>query len=246
MDGRKKNPNPVAFPTTQWALVQRAGATDPLVRNIALGEIIKRYAPAIHSYLVMGKGLDSSSAQDTVQEFLLSKVLEQELLKKADQRRGKLRALLLEALNRFLIGEHRKRSAQKRSSGQELKTLEQTPEPVSEEADPNRVFDVAWARGVLTEVLERMEKECRAQGRADQWGVFDSRMVGPILRQEEPQSCDALMARYHLTSPAQASNLLMTAKRTFIRLMRTVISEYVSTEAEIDQEIADLEHVLSP
>jgi hypothetical protein len=233
-----------SFPTTQWGLVQRAGAADPQTRQVALGELIQRYAPALHAYVISAWGFRPAEAEDAIQEFLLSKILERELLRQAEQRRGRLRALLVTTLNRFLISAHRKQMAQKRSAGKRTR-LEDVPELKSREPDPTAAFDLGWARGVLTEILTRMEKECRADGRLDIWGIFEARVVGPILRQDQPQDYAALVKRYGLGSPAQASNLLISGKRKFVQIMRNVIGEYATSEKEIDDEIAELEKILS-
>jgi hypothetical protein len=48
-----------------------------------------------------------------------------------------------------------------------------------------------------------------------------------------------------LESAQQAANLLVTAKRHFRRVLQSVVGEYVSSEAEIEEEIADLRSILS-
>lgn len=238
----------VPFPTTQWTLVKQAGAADPVARRAALETLIKRYAPAIHSHLVLVRRMKPEEADDAVQEFLLSKILEQEIIGQAEQSRGRLRSLLLMTLQRFLISEHRARLAQKRAAGtktEDLADLAEAREPVDLSPDPANVFDIAWARSVLHETLNRMEQQYVTEGRPELWGIFESRVVRPTLYQEPPEDYSELLERYKLESPAQASNLLVTAKRAFVKHMRGVIGEYVAEEAEIDVEIADLELILA-
>ena len=42
-----------------------------------------------------------------------------------------------------------------------------------------------------------------------------------------------------------ASNVLITAKRTFVRVLRGLVGEYEQDETQIDAEIADLQKVLA-
>jgi hypothetical protein len=90
-----------------------------------------------------------------------------------------------------------------------------------------------------------MRAECERSGRRDVWGVFEARIVAPMLDDAAPPPYDQLVARFALASPAQASNVLVTGKRMFVRALRGVIGEYELGEDHIDAEIADLRAVLA-
>ena len=102
-----------------------------------------------------------------------------------------------------------------------------------------------WARGVLDQAIRAMRDECDASGRADVWGVFHDRLLAPTLRQEAPAEYDTLIARYGIATPTQASNLLITGKRTFARCLRAVVAEYAEGEEAIEAELRDLMSVLA-
>jgi transcriptional regulator with XRE-family HTH domain len=74
--------------------------------------------------------------------------------------------------------------------------------------------------------------------------VFEGRVLAEAL-QERPLAYEALAERYGLRSPAQAANLLVTAKRMYARLMRSAVGEYERDEAEVDEEIRDLRRILA-
>jgi hypothetical protein len=61
----------------------------------------------------------------------------------------------------------------------------------------------------------------------------------------EPLDYATLVERFNLASPTQASNLLVTATRSFRKALREVIGEYEPDEKAVDEEIADLLRVLS-
>jgi len=70
-------------------------------------------------------------------------------------------------------------------------------------------------------------------------------LLGPMLHHAEPLPYEQLVEKFRLASPAQASNLLITARRMFVRVLRAVIGEYEPDEKAIDAEIAELMEQLS-
>jgi len=232
------------LPTTHWSLVARAGQDVAEARRQALGELLVRYLPALRAHLVYGKRLSPEDADDLLQDFIAAKILEKELIGRADAHLGKFRTFLLTALDRFLIDHLREITARKRSPGPGgLKALWDLADQLP--ADPHGdAFELAWARNVIDQTVHLMRAECESSGRRDVWGVFECRLLGPILNQAEPVEYDALVGRFGLQSPSQASNLLVTAKRMFARLMRTVVGEYALDHAEIESEIGHLAGIL--
>jgi RNA polymerase sigma-70 factor (ECF subfamily) len=94
-----------------------------------------------------------------VQDFVTNKILERDLVSRADRARGRFRAFLLTALDRFFIDRCRQGKALKRARG-EIYSLDDGPlEPRDKpQAD---VFDIAWGRMVLKETLRLMREGCQ-------------------------------------------------------------------------------------
>jgi RNA polymerase sigma-70 factor (ECF subfamily) len=231
------------FPTTHWSLVGQAGADDPALKRKALGELLTRYLPAIRAYLVVKRRLTPDQADDLFQGFVSSKVLEHDLIAGADRRKGKFRTWLLTALDRYLVSEWRQRTAAKRGGGGVV-SLDTDAGPAQSRGSAD-VLDLAWARELLAEVLQRMRAECAAAGRPDLWGVFECRVLAPTLEGAAPLPYEELVQRFGFPSPVQASNALVTAKRTFVRLLHAVIGEYTADPDEIEAEIRDLHRILA-
>ena len=105
-------------------------------------------------------------------------------------------------------------------------------------------FDVAWAQEVLGETLRIMQRECRTCGRTDVWGVFEARLIGPILHDEQVVPYEQLVDRYNLATPRRASNALITGKRMFVRILRSVVGRYTPAD-EIESEIQQLQELLA-
>src|SRR4051812_10649995 len=232
------------FPVTQWSLVRQAAHSDPETKRRALTNLLEQYVPAMKCYLTMGKRLEPDKADDLMQSFLTSKVIDQDLIERADKDRGKFRTFILTALDRFIVNQHRFDRAQKRSPSN-MAAIEDQPEPADEEVAPDETFDVAWAKQVINRTVERMKQECRGSGRLDLWQVFEARVLAPTLGQSEAVPYEELIAKAGFTSPVQAANALVTAKRMFARIIRQVISEYEGSDAEIDGELNDLHEILA-
>jgi DNA-directed RNA polymerase specialized sigma24 family protein len=237
---------PERFPSTHWSLVAEAAQEDAGGKRQALGRLLIRYLPALRTHLVYGKRLAPDHADDLLQEFLADKILERDLLGRANQQLGKFRTFLLTALDRFVLNRIRDAGAKKRApaAGAQLAGgdwAEHLPSPQG----PADSFDVAWARGVLSQALDQMRVECEQSGRRDLWDVFQCRVVGPTLEGTEPLDYRQLTRRFGFRSPSEASNILVTAKRMYARALRGVVGQYARDDQEIDIEITELRGILA-
>lgn len=233
------------FPETGWPLVRRAAEEDTTGEREALGELLARYLPALRARLLQKKTVPADEIDDLLQGFVTDKILQRDLLASADRRRGKFRTLLLTALDRYIVSRRRYEKAQKRSPEHAVSLdAEEHGDLAVDRGTAGGAFDVAWARTVLDQALEQMRSECQETQRGDVWGVFEARVVAPTILGQKPMPYDELVARYRLSTPRQASNVLNTGKRMFARVLRSVVREYSPAE-EIDAEIQELQEALS-
>ena len=228
-----------SFPTTHWSQIELAGHQDPSVRTGALQRLLRQYIRPMQLHLGARAGMDAESAEDVVQEFLLNKVLRLGLFARAEQGKGRFRTYLLTSLDRFACNAARDRRAR------ECTSLEDISEPLDSAPEASRVFDTAWAREVIERATRRMREDCQRRGRDDVWAVFECRLIAPALEGDKPVVYEQLIARLHLDSTSDGSNLLVTAKRAFARALRSVVGEYEKEPTEIDREIAELRAALS-
>jgi RNA polymerase sigma-70 factor (ECF subfamily) len=231
------------FPSTHWSLISRAGQERDETQHRALGELLKRYAPALRKYLISRRGLDWAEADDVLQEFLAAKVVERNLVGRADPERGRFRTFLLTALDNFTSNYLRDRRRQKRggdagSIAVELAEVEATS------PGPEAAVEAIWAREVLSQAMQRMRDHCLSNGRDDLWYIFQARMLTP-LDGSQPVSYEKLVADLQLDNNAAGVNLLTTAKRAFERALRAVIGEYEFDPSEIEGELRDLRAALA-
>ncbi|MBL9122813.1 MAG: sigma-70 family RNA polymerase sigma factor, partial [Planctomycetaceae bacterium] len=217
------------FDTTQWSAVFRAQSAQSTAGRQALADLVQRYYPALRVHLLRKRWLDEHRVNDLLQGFVADKLLEKRLVDRADPSKGKFRALLVRALENYVIDQ-----------------LRGDPPPAAEfKADPldgteTNAFDVAWARSLLTDTLDRMRQECSGKQRAPIWEVFDCRLLQPTRQGVEPTPYDELVRRFGFESPDQASNALVTAKRTFNRIFAQVAAGYLADDEQPEDLVAEL------
>jgi RNA polymerase sigma-70 factor (ECF subfamily) len=231
------------FPTTHWSLVNAAGHGTGKEKREALAELLSNYRSAMRSFLLNNMRIDPGKVDDLLQRFLADRVLETDLIARVERERGRFRSFLVASLQRFVLNCLREERAKKRSPAS-LESLDSI-EVAGQVATPLQEFELEWAREVLDQAIEQMRDECRASARMNVWGVFEGRVLGPTLRNSEPVAYAELMTHFDFKSPAQASNMLITANRMFLRILRVVIGRYEKSAEEIDEEIADLKRILS-
>ena len=234
-------------PTTRWSLVRRARAEGVDGSRAALGELLRRYLPALRAHLLYRGRATADEVDDLVQGFVASRVLERDLLGSADRSKGKFRTLLLTALDRYAVSRHRHDTAARRSPGNDSRPVNiEAAEGVSAGSGGADPFEVAWAREVLSQALQRMRRECARTSRPLLWQVFDGRILRPAAEGTPPIGYEHLVREFHFDSPAHARNALITSRRMFARMLREVVGEYTGDEeGAAEEEIRDLRRVLS-
>jgi len=227
------------FPATRWSLVGRAAASDELTRQQAIAELLVTYMPGLRAFLVEARRVPADLADDLLHDFVADKVLAANLVRKADQDRGKFRNFVLKSLNNFVTTKlQREYAARAVTAGLDEALIAS----LSSEGESDR-FEQEWVRQVVRNAVQRMEADCRGQGRPDLWDIFRLRVVEPMLHDAEPADYDQIVQRFDLETPRQAMNLLANAKRCFLKYLRLAVREYVRGDENIDEEIADLREI---
>ncbi|HEY1338730.1 MAG TPA: hypothetical protein VGF59_14540 [Bryobacteraceae bacterium] len=233
------------FPSTQWSLVGRAGRVSDEHRRESLGVLLRRYLPALRAHMLLAKRIPADRVDDLLQGFVADKIIEQNLLAAADQRRGRFRSFLLAALDHFMVSQLRHETAAKRSPAGPLLDISDQRQITAGGNEPSLQFILIWARQVVEEARRRMERRCSQSGRTELWLVFTQRILAPAAQPRSKASHEEVAESLHLTSAKAASNLLVTGKRLFARMLREVVGEYAANEGEIDREIEELMRILS-
>ena len=167
MNTKSKNPETQQqWPETQWSIVICAKGDSDKKRN-AIERLLTSYWPVLQAHLVVRKRLDHADAEDFLQDFFLKKIVEQNIVERADYTRGKFRSFILKALENFLRDYYRSSAYRNRPA--------QIPEemPGEESAEPIAdVFDKAWAFRVFYQANELFQQFCDLKNRKQQWQVY--------------------------------------------------------------------------
>jgi RNA polymerase sigma-70 factor (ECF subfamily) len=192
-------------------------------------------------------GLDLHDAEDIVQGFIADRILEHDLLGRADHHRGRFRSLLVSSLENYVFDQIRRKriesSPVRTATGQDENSDSEWPWD-QEQASVNP-FDVAWARQVLEKTMAKMREECRQGGQADRWRLFEVRVIQPLWHGRPEPTCEELVQAFGFDSPRQASNALITAKRHFRRVLEETVAEYVCEGEDVTDELNQLASVVS-
>ena len=237
-----------SFGTTEWGLIQAARTENRTRRRAAMERLASRYWKPIYCYL-RKRGRTDQDTKDLTQGFFAEVMLGRQLFRKADASRGRFRAFLLSALNRYVAEVHRASAARKRRPEKGLVPLDlwdadRVP-AVSHFACPEDAFHWAWASELLERVLQQVREDCRWGGKEAHWKVFEARVLRPIAERQPAPSLGVVCARCGLSDEAQASNMIVTVKRSFRKCLRRHVRELVDSDEDVDAEIGELMRILS-
>ena len=242
------------FRTTRWTEIRALGQADEVSRQKALDALVTRYWPAVYAHL-RAQGESRNAAAELTQAFFAEVVLERGLFDRASQERGRLRTLLLTALRRFRIDQHRRRTARGTNVTIPLERLldedaklglrePASPEGRGRAADPDS-FERRWALGLLEEALRRCEAHFRTGGRERHWQLFEARVLRPAATENEPEPLATLAGSLGFDSAALAAAAVQVVKRRTAALLREVVAETLDDEADVDAELAEARRYLS-
>lgn len=220
------------IPDTRLSIIAMAADGEADSQRDALDQLARLYMPALRSHLLMGRRwrgrIDEHLAEDLVAQFVLSKILEKNLLERYDGRR-RFRNLLLTALDNFVIDELRKRRI-------EAVDLDHAPELVDANEDSeNGAFLIELMRTVIEKTVEQMRVEYEQKHKPEVVAVFIARLLNPLLHNKPVTPFEQLVEELDIPSVGAASNLLVTAKRSFKRHMAETCADIGEESEELTQ-----------
>ncbi|NJL31223.1 MAG: hypothetical protein HC898_06090 [Phycisphaerales bacterium] len=233
------------FPTTQWSMVRVAGQEGHTGHRKALEDFLRKYLPALRMHLLLDRHIQEEEVEDLLQGFVTDKVIQDKILNQANQAKGRLRTFLLAVLGNYVSQQYRHDHAKLRSPTQPMASLSECIDHYDRAPQPADAFDATWAREVIYATIREMQLYCERTQRTDIWVLFDARILGPLIRNEPPVPYAELVQRCQLTSPSEASNLVISGKRIFTRVLHAVVGEYAGDPHNVEEEIINLKEILS-
>lgn len=232
------------FEQTQWTLILKAADQGNPEGAAAMEEFARAYWPAIYRF-IRREGCTSHDAHDLTQAFY-QHFLENDLLARIKERRGKFRSFLLTCLKHFLSDDRDHARALKRGGGRTLVALDALEaeerdaiEPV-ESVTADQLYDRRWAQTVMEMAAARLRDEYTSRGKADLYNAIKD--LQPGRHGEETYA--AIGARLGMKEQA-----IKDAVRDFrIRygdMVRQEVAKTVSDPEEVDEEIRNLIEIMS-
>ena len=240
--GKTVNTGQRVFLTTRWTEVLQAAQASP-DGAAALENLCRKYWYPLYAY-VRREGFSPHDGQDLTQSFF-ARFLEKNYLAQVDPARGKFRSFLLASLKHFLANEWDRMRAQKRGGGAQIISLdEQTAEAryvlePRDESSAEKIYERRWALTVLEEVLARLERECTAAGKAEQFRHLKEHMMA-----ESSAPIADLAQRLNMT-PSAVKVAVHRLRKCYRALLREEIAQTVSSPSEIDAELRHLFSVIA-
>ena len=227
------------FATTHWTVVLAAGKRSTPQSDGALEELCRSYWFPLYAY-VRRHGHNKEDAEDLTQAFF-ARFLEKNYLEGLSAERGRFRAFLLASLKHFLINDWKKSQRQKRGGGEMPLSLDwQTADTIFQvaavnEPSPDKAFDREWALALLAKVIERLQKECEADGKAKLFGqlkIFLTAGKGELSHAEA-----ATKLGMDETAVRVAVHRL---RKRYRQLLRDEIAQTLADDADVDEEMRAL------
>ena len=227
------------FATTHWSVVLQAGQPGAPGYQQALETLCRGYWFPLYAYL-RRHGYDSHQAEDYTQAFFC-RVLEKQVLRLADSKRGRFRSFLLATLKNFLADERDRARAQKRGGGRKLLSIdfnEAENQYALEPADrlsPEKLFDKSWALTVLERTMACLKTELARKNKKE---LFDHLKIYLTAEKGSIPYRDTA-AELNMTEAA-VRTAVHRLRRHYRKSLRDEIAQTVATEDQIDEEIDDL------
>jgi len=237
------------FPSTQWSVVLAAGKSqaEPQLAHAALAELCQIYWAPLYNF-VRSRGYSVYDAQDLTQSFFVY-LIEHKVYTRVDPQKGRFRSFLLASIKNFLADTADRERTLKRGGGQsflplheeQIKDAESLFQSHIARSSADQIFDRSWAEALVTAGLERLAADYKGESREtlfNELSVFLTSSADPLPSYAE------LAARLGVTESTLRSNVTRLRAR-YREALRAEVRRTVDTEAEVDEELHALLHVLT-
>jgi len=224
------------FSTTRWSLVVAAGDTRQPEARQALATLCESYWTPVYA-LVRRQGHGEDEARDLTQGFFL-KVLEQRSFKVASPDRGRFRAFLRTMLRNYLTDDRLRGETRKRGGGVSHLHLDFAAAEASLAADlarvqdPERAFEIRWARTLLARALDRLRADLEQSADASRW-----KRLAPLLTGEANPGTYRQIADELEMSESAVGVAVHRLRKRYGEAVRAEVAQTVSSWEEVDDEV---------
>jgi RNA polymerase sigma-70 factor (ECF subfamily) len=234
------------FPATHWSCIVSARDAGTPEGREALAELCQAYWYPVYA-LMRRRGHPPSDAADLTQRYFM-RLIQGGLLRAADRDKGRFRAFLLADCRFFLADERDRDRAKKRGGGVAWFTIDAEGaearlglEP-SEEMNPDRLFDRAWALSLIGRAFDRLAADEAEAGRGP---AFEH--LKTVLTEGSRTKPHAEIAQALGTTVTAVQSAVARLRRRYRAILRAEIAGTLAdpSEDEIDEELRALSSALA-
>lgn len=233
----------MTFHTTRWSVVLGAGSPDSAAGRAALEELCATYWYPLYAY-ARHRGKDAASAADLTQGFIVT-LLERPFLADVDPARGRFRAYLRVAFDRFLINEHARETAAKRGAGRVLSLdfddgeRRFRAEPSHDET-PAALYERRFARCVIDQALSALREDYAREGQLPRFELLRPLLLADDREEPTSRGPDDSCEPVSSLSPGARRVALHRLRARFRERLRTTVAETVHDPRDVDDELREL------
>lgn len=220
------------FPDTRISLVASLASDDDALRRRAVELVVAAYRAPVIAVLRRQWSLDFADAEDLAHDFF-AHALERGWLARYDAGRGRFRTFLRACLQAFASTADEAARRQKRGGHLKAVSLEDAPSLPSDH-DVDRLFELEWARSVMSLSLDRLRAECTVAGRQLTYDVFVAHDVEGAEADPPPRYAD--LARRFAIPVTQVANFLHWARTRFRNHVIGTLRDLTTSDAEFREE----------
>ena len=92
----------------------------------------------------------------------------------------------------------------------------------------------------LIDILEEVEAKCNEDDKSIHWQVFHDKILQPIIDGTSTPTLKEICERYGIKDDAQASNMIVTVKRSFQGTLRKQLRNSVVSERQVSGELEEI------
>lgn len=232
------------FPATRPSVIRALGADDRATRDRARETLAATYWKPAYKYVRLRWNASREDAEDLTQDFFIH-VFDHATLERYDAGRARFRTFLRTCIDGVVANARRDASRVKRGgaitfvpmdfAGAELELAGVAP-PADAQVD--EFFRREWVRAVFEQAVDRLRRECIAEGRERHLALFMRYDVEPMNDGERPTY--ARLARDLDLPETQVTNFLALVRRRFRHHVLAVLVDLTGNDAEYAEAARDL------
>ena len=233
----------MAFPLTNWDILQLLRTGDAKQRAGMLGEIVTLYGPPLFALArhESQPALSRQDCEDLVGDFFL-KCVQDDVIERADPAKGRFRNFLARSFKNFMLNWIRDRSAQVRAPSGGFVSLHtlvdrhgRALEPLAGESG-EEILDRVFRLSLFECALTAFEQACCSSGQEKKFRVYVRREITPEREGTRVPSYSALADEFGFPSEDAVGRAVRTARDEFRLLLLALIKKDAVSAKEAEAE----------